>query len=288
MSIRILLTGGSGFVGRQILKALQERRIKTRLVLRTTSTIPPAVDRGLLDKVILTSDLFAEDVDWWSRACEDIDTVIHAAWFAEPGKYLQSDKNLECLEGTLRLARGAANANVRRLVGLGTCLEYAPTDSPLFPDSPLKPASPYAAAKAATFMALEQSLPLHGIEFCWCRLFYLYGEGEDNRRLVPYLHTRLSTGQPAELGSGELIRDFIDVCAAGRLITDAALGNQRGAINICSGDPVSIREVAERIADQYGRRDLLRFGARPVITGEPRYIVGARGQAQPLTVQPDE
>ena len=47
------------------------------------------------------------------------------------------------------------------------------------------------------------------------------------------------------------------------MIVDCALGRARRAVNICSGTPVTVRELAERIADEYGRRDLLRFGARP-------------------------
>ena len=60
------------------------------------------------------------------------------------------------------------------------------------------------------------------------------------------------------------------------MIADAALGTSRGPLNICSGVPVSLREFAERIADGYGRRDLLRFGARADNAFDPPRIVGAR------------
>jgi len=50
----------------------------------------------------------------------------------------------------------------------------------------------------------------------WCRLFYLHGEGEDARRLVPYLRAKLIAGEPAELTSGKQIRDYLDVRDAGR------------------------------------------------------------------------
>ena len=84
---------------------------------------------------------------------------------------------------------------------------------------------------------LSQSLPQQGIEFAWCRLFYLYGEGEDERRLVPYLRAKLRAGEPAELTSGEQIRDYLDVRDAGRMIVEAALGTVQGPVNICSGMP---------------------------------------------------
>ncbi len=92
-------------------------------------------------------------------------------------------------------------------------------------------------AKAAAFTALSQSLPQQGVAFAWCRLFYLYGEGEDARRLVPYLRAKLAAGEPAELTSGRQIRDYLDVREAGRLIVETALGAIQGPVNICSGVP---------------------------------------------------
>jgi nucleoside-diphosphate-sugar epimerase len=143
----------------------------------------------------------------------------------------------------------------------------------------LKPLTPYAAAKAAAFLTLSQWLPLQQIEFCWCRLFYLYGEGEDARRLVPYIRARLGAGEPAELTSGEQVRDFLDVREAGAMIAAHALGGDAGAVNVCSGIPVTVRELALRIADEYGRRDLLKFGARPTNLVDPPYVLGVRARS---------
>lgn len=91
-----------------------------------------------------------------------------------------------------------------------------------------------------------------------------------------YLHAKLSVGQRAELSSGNQVRDYLDVAVAGEMIADVALQPEQGVVNICSGVPVTVRQLAERIADQYGRRDLLAFAARPENPEEPAYIVGRR------------
>ena len=271
----VLLTGATGFVGQQVLRALTARNCRVRAVVRAgkQSRINPS---PAIEGIVASPDIFAESAGWWADACRGVDIVIHVAWYAEPGLYLQSPKNQECLAGTLRLAEGAAQAKVRRFVGIGTCFEYDFTEGFLAIDTPLRPETPYAAAKVAAFTALTRSLPPQGVEFAWCRLFYLYGEGEDARRLVPYLRARLAAGEPAELTSGKHIRDYLDVAEAGRLIVDAALGTVQGPVNICSGKPVTIRALAERIADEYGRRDLLHFGARPDNLVDPPCIVGVR------------
>ena len=271
----VLLTGATGFVGRQVLRALGERGVQVRAVVRDGKQANLA-NMGSIETVVTTPDLFAEDAAWWAVVCAGIDTVIHVAWYAEPGKYLQSAKNFDCLAGTLDLAKGAAQAKVRRFVGIGTCSEYDLTGGMLAVSTPLRPTTPYAGAKAAAFIALSQLLPQQDVEFAWCRLFYLYGEGEDSRRLVPYLRVRLAAGEVAELTRGEQVRDFLDVRNAGRMIVDSALSDINGPVNTCSGVPISVRELAEQVADEYGRRDLLKFGVRPDNIFDPPFVVGVK------------
>lgn len=271
--MNVLLTGATGFVGRQILNALQDRGATVRLVLRhssNTDTLPS----DLVATAIRTDDLFAQSASWWAHQCASIDTVVHSAWFVEPGAYLQSAINLDCLTGTLNLAKGAAQAGASRFVGIGTCIEYDLAEGYLSTNTPLNPTTPYSAAKAAAYLALKEWLPTQACAFAWCRLFYLHGPGEDSRRFVPYLRAKLEAGEPADLTSGNQVRDFLDVRVAGQMIADVALSNRQGAINICSGIPITIRELAEQIAGQYNRLDLLRFGARPENLVDPPVVVG--------------
>ena len=274
----VLLSGASGFVGRQVLRVLGEQGEQVRLVVRDEKQRELANQKGV-ESVVLSPDLFAEDANWWANVCRGVDTVIHVAWYAEPGKYLQSNKNLDCLIGTLQMAKGSAQAGVRRFIGVGTCFEYDLTGGMLSVETQLQPLTPYAGAKAATFIALTQCLPQLGVEFAWCRLFFLYGEGEDARRLVPYLRTNLAAGEPAKLTSGQQIRDFLDVRAAGQMIAETALSQKQGPVNICSGIPITVCQLAKQIADEYGRRDLLKFGVRPDNLIDPPCVVGVRPKA---------
>ena len=271
----ILLTGATGFVGRQVLRALAERGCRVRAVVRGGKENRIEAS-GATERAVGSPDIFAEGERWWRDACRGVDTVIHAAWYAEPGLYLQSAKNRDCLAGTMRLAQAAIAERVRRFVGIGTCFEYDLDVGRLGVNTPLKPTTPYAQAKAEAFKALSDLLPPQGVAFAWCRLFYLYGEGEDKRRLVPYLRARLTAGEPAELSAGTQVRDFMDVRDAGRMIAGVALGASSGPVNICSGEGITVRALAERIADEYGRRDLLRFGARPDNLVDPPVVIGLR------------
>jgi len=273
MKRRVLVTGATGFVGKQVLASMLERGVQIAPVVRPGS-IRKLPTSPQLETPIVTEDLFSENESWWQQKLQGVDILMHIAWYAESGQYQFSTKNMNCLIGTLRMAQAAAQAGVKRLVGVGTCFEYAQARSPLSVDSPLAALSPYAACKAAAYFALLQLLPQYGLQFAWCRLFYLYGSGEDERRLVPTIRKNLSEGRAVDLTAGNQVRDFLDVSEAGRRIADVALSGKTGAINICSGKPVTVRELAESIANEYGRRDLLKFGTRKENPVDPYHVVG--------------
>lgn len=277
----IVLTGATGFVGRQIHQSLMRVGHTVIPVLRTGADVPDNVrDQG---PVLRSADIFAETADWWAERLAGVDAVIHSAWYVQPGKYLDSPLNLDCVAGTLALAQGAAQAGIRHFIGIGTCMEYRLPSDHLTVDSPLEPATLYATAKLSVYHLLSQFYAKTDVTFSWCRLFYLYGEGEYPARLVPYIRERLERGETARLSAGTQLRDFLDVRDAGAMIARVIETGQAGAINVCSGVPTTIRQLAERIADEYGRRDLLEFGTAAIHPSDPAAVVGV---CNALSVEP--
>lgn len=266
----VLLTGATGFVGRQIHKALVRQGDRVRAVVRAGTS-----ERlGFPAQVIETANLFAQDAAFWGQAAQGVDAVIHAAWIATPGLYLTSPANLDCLRGTLALAQGVAAARVPHLIGIGTCFEYALPGEHLTVDAPLRPDTLYATAKLSAFQMLSAFLAGSQTTFSWARLFYLYGEGEHPSRLIAHIQAKLAAGEVARLSAGTQVRDFLDVETAGAMVARLVESRQPGAINICSGEPVTVRQLAERTADALGRRDLLEFGSAPPRPGDPTAVVG--------------
>jgi|GEM_PF-395093 len=270
-SITIVVTGGTGFIGREVLPLLSEAGFKIRLVVRA---LPADREPNSNLQIIQSPDLFAESPDWWSSVCSGANQVLHLAWIATPGKYLDSEINYECLQGTVAFAQGAIAAGVRHFTGIGTCLEYAPSSESIPVSHALRPISIYAKCKVTSFESLSQLFAAAGVGFAWCRLFHLYGEHESPLRLGGYLQKCLQENQVAQLSDGADILDFSDVKEVARGIVSVVRKKHQGPVNICSGHAQTVRQFAEGFANRMGKSNLLRFSPRDSNSLPPKFIVG--------------
>jgi nucleoside-diphosphate-sugar epimerase len=107
------------------------------------------------------------------------------------------------------LARAYAAAGGKRCVGVGTCFEYELSSGLMATDTPFAPNTLYPACKAPTFQVLRCFFDTAYTSLAWCRIFYLYGEGEDEGRLVPYIRKQPESGQEVLLTGGDRVRDFL-------------------------------------------------------------------------------
>lgn len=272
---KILVTGAPGFIGKYVIDELLKHNIEIFSVQRSTKS------EEILNKrvhVIETDDLFSESIEWWETKCKGMDIVLHLAWFTKSREYLDSYENIHCLTGSLNLARGAVLAGIKRFIGIGTCVEYDLTYQTLSVDTPLKPLSIYAASKVGLFLNLTQFFKTYSVDFTWCRIFYVYGDSDDKNRFIPFLKSKLDLNEEVNLPNGEQIRDFLNVTEVARIISEITLSTKTGPINVCSGIPKSIQQIAIQVADQYQKRDLIKFDknidkldSHPFIVGVPNY-----------------
>lgn len=272
---KILITGGTGFLGRQLFFEAKKRGFAVTLICRKE---PEKEIFELADDIIYSKDLFEESHLWWEEALKNIDFVIHAAWYVAPGVYLNSTKQLDCLEGSLRFAKASTKTKLKKFLAIGTCFEYDLDFDLLSTSTPLKPNSLYSASKASLFIMLDRLFSQTKIDFIWPRLFYLYGEGDDENRLHGYITKQVATGEKILLGDGSKIRDYMDVKDAARETLQLLSQKTSGAYNICSGHGISICDFVEKsIRDLNGCSEVI-FDTRPNNTVDPHKVVGVPGK----------
>jgi nucleoside-diphosphate-sugar epimerase len=167
------------------------------------------------------------------------------------------------------------NGGCRRLLGVGTCLEYADLPRPRLETDPLDPKSLYARCKHSVHLVLAELFRQNGASLAWARLFHMHGPGEHPSRLIPSLAAALRAGRPFALSPGEQVRDHLDVRDVGSALVHIAVHPElQGAINVCSGKPVTLRTVLDTVGRELGRPDLLEFGKRPYLAGEVMNLAG--------------
>ncbi len=269
--VEVLVTGVTGFIGSHLARLLVRGGCTVHALIR------PSSDTWRIKDVLQLMRPVYGDLDKFEECREQIagirpEVCFHLAWYAEPGKYLRSEKNVNMLEGSLHLARCLANSGCKRLICLGTCFEYDTDLGYLSEASPTGPRSLYAACKLGLYTILQHLLDAGGMELAWVRLFYQYGPHEDSRRLVPSVICSLLRGQRVTVNRGSLIRDFLHVEDVVAAIWAVGRGSLSGAINVGSGIPVSVGEVAAAIGTILDRSDLIEFGGHQSETSEPLFV----------------
>ncbi len=262
---KVLITGASGFIGRHALPLLLERGYDVHAVSRR----PTAVE---------LPGVFWHDCDLLAPgSCRALigslrpDSLLHLAWYAVPGEFWEARANLDWLCASLEMLREFTDSGGRRLVAAGTCAEYdCSVGQCIEATTSLRPTTLYGTSKHA----LEEMIRFWSrntqLSSAWGRIFYLYGPHEHPSRLVAYVVQSLLQGESALCSEGTQVRDFLHVEDAAAAFVALLDSDVEGAVNIASGIPVTVRILLEQIAEQIGRPELLRLGARDASREAPR------------------
>ena len=272
---RALVTGASGFIGRALTTRLLNDGWSVITVGRdATHNQQPATEAV---SVARYDDATLENALRGRQA----DVIFHlAAYGVAPGQRdpaLMFDVNVA---GPSAIVRAAKLVGARAVIYAGSSAEYveAPNGMAIAEDYPLTTQALYGASKAAGGLWARAVAAREGVAFQWLRVFGVYGPGEAPHRLLPAIITKLARNEAVDLSPGNQIRDLLyidDVISALILGAKAALAGEEGPFNLCSGQPVSVRDVAIALADALGKpRTLLNFGAIPYRPDENLWLLG--------------
>jgi dTDP-6-deoxy-L-talose 4-dehydrogenase (NAD+) len=169
-------------------------------------------------------------------------------------------------------------AGLPNLLVTGTCLEYGLQSGALSEDAEVCPTTPYGFAKDMLRRQLEFKKRLTPFNLTWARLFYLYGEGQAESSLLPQLKRAMQNGERIfNMSKGDQLRDYLPVEELAKYLVSLGLSPQdRGIVNVCSGKPVSVRELVERWIEENSWNIDLNPGYYPYPSYEPMAFWGDR------------
>ena len=270
-NLRILLFGASGFIGRNCLLALSKHDCQVHAVSR--QAITSKTDRIVWHKADLARPVELEEVFAASRPTY----VIHAAWDVSSESYWNAAANLICASVSGHILSQAIKYGVKRLLGIGTCAEYG-LEHDLCEEgiSEEKPTGSYAITKKATQLLL-QSANSASFSTVWVRLFFPYGRFDKATKLLPYIIRQVTNGEVAELSAGTQVRDLLYASDVAEGLMAVLLSDVDGVVNLASGIPVTVAEIAKTIGEMMGRPELIRLGVKPWHAMEaPRWVASVR------------
>lgn len=261
----IAVTGASGFIGRHVLSALQLQDVEVVAVTRDAARLG-----GMSNTVrIVEMDIArpsSENFEQMGRP----DVLIHLAWDGLPNY-----KSLHHFETELprqyHFLKSMVEAGLPSLLVTGTCFEYGMQSGPLAADMLTKPNNPYGYAKDALQKQLTFLKSTTHFNLTWARLFYMYGDGQPRTSLYPKLKEAVSLGDKVfNMSGGEQLRDYLPVEEVAHQIARLAMARRDiGAINVCSGKPISVRRLVEQWLNENDWKIKLNLGHYPYPDYEP-------------------
>lgn len=269
--MRVFVTGGSGFIGSYLVKALVDDGHELLCLKRPTSHLSALDD--YVNKV-----RWVNNTDDWKAEFRKFKPFIifNLAWNGVAAtERVMWDKQVSNIIMQQELLDLALEVGCKKFVGAGSQSEYGDFESKVDESYPVNPKTAYAAVKAGALIIMKSFCEINNIYWYWFRLFPLFGPHEAEKWLIPSLIKNIETSDHMDLTPGEQKLSYLYVgeCAKAIMMSIHAEGKS-GIYNICSDNPMSLKELVTKIRDKVNPSFKLNFGAMPYRYGQCMYMEG--------------
>lgn len=285
--MRVLVTGGAGFIGGHIVDALLAEGATVRVVDNFSTGKRENLAHNLSKIELVEGDIVDPDVA--ARATHGIELIFHEAAIPSVARSVADPvaSNRANVGGTVQILEAARKAGVRKVVYAASSSAYGETEVlPKVETMTPAPVSPYAISKLAGELYMTTFGRLYQMETVSLRYFNVFGPRQDPKSdyaaVIPKFITRILSGErPTIFGDGETTRDFCfieNVVSANLKASRSKTSGQ--VVNIACGARVSLNQLCAIINEELGT-DLTPVHAEPRV-GDVRHSLADIRAAQSL------
>ena len=252
---RVLVTGANGYIGVHVVKELLARGCEVVACDIGFDSLPAEVTK-------LSADIFAKYSDIYDLAGQP-DTLIHLAW--RNGFRHNAETHISDLSAHVNFLTQMINDGVKNISVMGSMHEVGYWEGAITADTPTNPMSFYGIAKNSLRQTMEIIVKNTDVNFHWLRGYYIYGDDCRSSSVLGKILEAEARGQKEfPFTSGKNLYDYISVDELAKQIVAASLQNKYcGIINCCSGEPISLGEMAEKFIKLHNLKIKLQYGAFP-------------------------
>jgi len=250
----VIVTGATGFVGSHVVKSLIKKNYIVTVLARN-------IEKTKKIEFLSSLKVINFDIQNPNQKIElPLDaTLIHCAWEDVNNSLKMSHIERHFLNNYLFL-KNIITLGVKKIIVTGTCYEYGLQYGAVSAMSDTKPNTPYALAKDNLHKSLRMLQNEVDFHLIWARLFYMYGDGQDEKSIIPLFDKALEINDSIfNMSLGEQLFDYLPVEKVADHLT-TLVNYKNGIFNISKGEPISLRRIHEKRMKEKGKDIKLNLG----------------------------
>lgn len=239
--MKVLVAGGGGFLGAEIITNLIESGFEVKSLGRNFS---PTIYCEQIIADITNPDSYQKLLSTWKP-----EIVIQAAWVTNQKTYRTSPLNSEYMAATLKFAERSYLSNTEHFLALGSSAEYGiPTEPCNASKTPAAPVDIYGTHKLQTLIKLREIAEEFSSRLSWARIFQPYGPNQDSARLIPFAKKELLAGNKVKVAHPNMTLDWISSRDVASALTYAIRSPINQIFDVGTSRPISVIQALQTLA----------------------------------------